>query len=124
MKVMVIGSGGREHALAWRLASSATVSEVLVVPGNAGTAREAKVRNIPLSVTDIYALLALAQEKSVDLTIVGPEVPLVGGIVDAFQAAGQKCFGPTQAAAQLEGSKSFSKHRFPWQRGCAASPSR
>ena len=110
MKVMVIGSGGREHALAWRLASSATVSEVLVVPGNAGTAREAKVRNIPLSVTDIYALLALAQEKSVDLTIVGPEVPLVGGIVDAFQAAGQKCFGPTQAAAQLEGSKSFSKH--------------
>lgn len=109
MKVLIIGSGGREHALAWKCAQSADVEEVLVAPGNAGTGREAKVRNIEMSSDDIDALLALAQSERVGLTIVGPEAPLVAGIVDRFEELGLPCFGPTAAAAQLEGSKAFTK---------------
>ncbi|MBB1115778.1 phosphoribosylamine--glycine ligase [Stenotrophomonas sp. W1S232] len=109
MKILVIGSGGREHALAWKLAQSARVSEVLVAPGNAGTATEAKCRNIAVKVSDIDGLLKLAQDEGVGLTVVGPEVPLVLGVVDAFRAAGLRIFGPTAAAAQLEGSKAFAK---------------
>ena len=109
MKVLVIGSGGREHALAWKCAQSDAVSEVLVAPGNAGTALEAKVRNVPASSDDIEALAELAANESVDLTIVGPEAPLVAGIVDRFAELGLPCFGPSAAAAQLEGSKAFTK---------------
>ena len=109
MKVLVIGSGGREHALAWKLAQSPRVNEVLVAPGNAGTAREAKCRNVAVKVTDIEGLLALAQQEAVALTVVGPEVPLVAGVVDRFRAASLRIFGPTAAAAQLEGSKAFAK---------------
>ncbi len=109
MKILVIGSGGREHALAWKCAQSAKVDEVLVAPGNAGTGREAKVRNVAVSSDDIEALATLAQEESVGLTIVGPEAPLVAGIVDHFNERGLPCFGPTAAAAQLEGSKAFTK---------------
>ncbi|HEY1724614.1 MAG TPA: phosphoribosylamine--glycine ligase [Steroidobacteraceae bacterium] len=109
MKVLIVGGGGREHALAWKCAQSPRVHEVLVAPGNAGTALEPRVRNVALRATDIPQLLALAQHESVDLTIVGPEGPLVAGIVDAFQAAGQRCFGPLRSAARLEGSKAFSK---------------
>ena len=109
MKLLVIGSGGREHALAWKLAQSPRVSEVLVAPGNAGTAREAKCRNVAVKVTDLDGLLALAQNEAVALTVVGPEVPLVAGVVDRFRAASLRIFGPTAAAAQLEGSKAFAK---------------
>jgi phosphoribosylamine--glycine ligase len=109
MKVLVIGSGGREHALAWKLAQSAGVDEVLVAPGNAGSDLEAGVRNIDVAATDIQGLMALARTEQVDFTVVGPEAPLVLGAVDQFTAAGLPCFGPTQAAAQLEGSKAFSK---------------
>jgi len=109
MKVLVIGSGGREHALAWKLAQSAGVDEVLVAPGNAGSDLEAGVRNIDVAATDIQGLMALARTEQVDFTVVGPEAPLVLGAVDQFAAAGLPCFGPTQAAAQLEGSKAFSK---------------
>jgi phosphoribosylamine--glycine ligase len=109
MKVLIIGGGGREHALAWKCASSARVSEVLVAPGNAGTADEPKVRNVNIAAEDIPGLLALARSESVDLTIVGPEAPLVAGVVDEFTAAGLKCFGPRRAPAQLEGSKAFTK---------------
>ncbi len=109
MKVLVIGSGGREHALAWKCAQSVDVGEVLVAPGNAGTALEAKVRNVDVSSDDIEALASLAQSENVDLTIVGPEAPLVAGIVDRFTELGLSCFGPSAAAAQLEGSKAFSK---------------
>lgn len=109
MKVLVIGQGGREHALAWKCASSPRVSEVLVAPGNAGTAAEPRVRNVAAQPTDIAALLRLASDERVDLTIVGPEGPLVLGIVDEFTAAGLRCFGPSRACAQLEGSKAFSK---------------
>ncbi len=109
MKVLVIGSGGREHALAWKLAQSARVTEVVVAPGNAGTATEAKCRNVAVKVTDLDGLLALAQHEAVALTVVGPEVPLVAGVVDRFRAAGLRIFGPTAAAAQLEGSKAFAK---------------
>jgi phosphoribosylamine--glycine ligase len=109
MKVLIIGNGGREHALAWKCAASPRVSEVLVAPGNAGTAREARVRNVAVNASDLDALLALAQAEGVALTIVGPEAPLVAGIVDRFQAAGLACFGPSRAAAQLEGSKAFTK---------------
>ena len=109
MKVLVIGNGGREHALAWKLAQSARVDEVLVAPGNAGTAREAKCRNVAIGATDIEALLKLAQDENVGLTVVGPEAPLVKGVVDSFRAAGQRIFGPTAGAAQLEGSKAFAK---------------
>ena len=109
MKILVIGSGGREHALAWRLAQSPRVTEILVAPGNAGTAREGKCRNVAVAVTDIDGLLALAQAENVAFTLVGPEAPLVLGVVDLFQANGLRIFGPCQAAAQLEGSKAFAK---------------
>ncbi len=109
MKVLVIGSGGREHALAWKAAQSATVEKVFVAPGNAGTASEAKLENINIGVEDIDGLIQFVQQNTIGLTIVGPEVPLVMGIVDAFQTAGLRCFGPTQGAAQLEGSKAFTK---------------
>ena len=109
MKLLVIGGGGREHALAWKLAQSPRVSEVLVAPGNAGTATEAKCRNVDVPVSDLDGLLALAQSEGVALTVVGPEIPLVAGVVDRFRAAGQRIFGPTAAAAQLEGSKAFAK---------------
>ncbi|HVT32902.1 MAG TPA: phosphoribosylamine--glycine ligase, partial [Rhodanobacteraceae bacterium] len=109
MKVLVIGSGGREHALAWRIKQSKNVDEVIVAPGNAGTAREPGIRNADVAATDIDGLIALARRENVDLTIVGPEAPLVAGVVDRFRAAGLKCFGPTRIAAQLEGSKAFTK---------------
>ena len=109
MKVLVIGSGGREHALAWKAAQSSQVEKVFVAPGNAGTALEHKLVNIPIEVTDIPGLLAFVSSNDISLSIVGPEVPLVMGIVDAFKQAGQRCFGPTKNAAQLEGSKSFTK---------------
>jgi phosphoribosylamine--glycine ligase len=109
MKVLVVGGGGREHALAWKLAQSPLVSEVLVAPGNAGTARESKTRNVPVAADDLDGLLDLAGSASVELTIVGPEHPLVAGIADRFEAAGRKCFGPRAAAARLEGSKAFAK---------------
>ncbi|HET9049902.1 MAG TPA: phosphoribosylamine--glycine ligase [Chiayiivirga sp.] len=109
MKILVIGSGGREHALAWKLAQSPRVSEVLVAPGNAGTASEPRCRNVAIAVNDLDALLALARTEAVELTVVGPEVPLVAGLVDRFHAAGLRVFGPTAAAAQLEGSKAFAK---------------
>ena len=109
MKVLVIGSGGREHALAWKCAASPRVTEVLVAPGNAGTAREAGIRNVNVGVDDIDALVALARDEQCALTIVGPEAPLVAGIVDAFDVAGLPCFGPSAAASQLEGSKAFTK---------------
>ena len=109
MKILVIGSGGREHALAWKLRQSAGVNEVLVAPGNAGTAIEPGLRNVDVAADDCAGLLALAQREAVDFTLVGPELPLVAGIVDDFTAAGMPCFGPSKAAAQLEGSKAFSK---------------
>ena len=109
MKILVIGSGGREHALAWKIAQSPRASEVLVAPGNAGTAGEAKCRNVAVKVTDIDGLLKLARDEQVALTVVGPEVPLVAGVVDRFRAAGLRIFGPTAAAAQLEGSKAYAK---------------
>ncbi|NCF23183.1 MAG: phosphoribosylamine--glycine ligase [Gammaproteobacteria bacterium] len=107
MKILIIGSGGREHAIAWKCAQ--TADEVLVAPGNAGTAREDKVRNVPVSSDDLDGLVELAQAEKVNLTIVGPEAPLVAGIVDRFIEAGLPCFGPSAAAAQLEGSKAFTK---------------
>ncbi len=109
MKILVIGSGGREHALAWKLRQSPRVDEVIVAPGNAGTAREAGVRNAAVAATDVDALLALAKAENVALTVVGPEGPLVAGIVDRFTSAGLRCFGPGAQAAQLEGSKAFAK---------------
>src|SRR5690242_2435161 len=109
MKLLVIGSGGREHALAWKCASSPRVSEVIVAPGNAGTAAEPKIRNADVAAEDIPALLALATREKIDLTIVGPEAPLVAGVVDEFAARGLKCFGPSKAPSQLEGSKAFTK---------------
>ena len=109
MKVLIVGSGGREHALAWKCAQSADVTEVLVAPGNAGTALESNVRNVDVSSDDIEALAALAQAENIDLTIIGPEAPLVAGIVDLFNESGLRCFGPSAAAAQLEGSKAFTK---------------
>ena len=107
MKVLVIGQGGREHVLAWKLAQSPKVDTVFCAPGNAGTAVDAV--NVDISDSDIPALLAFAQDKQIDLTVVGPEAPLVAGLSDAFRDAGLKVFGPSQAAAQLEGSKTFSK---------------
>ena len=109
MKVLVVGGGGREHALAWKLRQSAGVTEVLVAPGNAGTATEPGLRNVNVAADDCAGLLALAQREAVDFTLVGPELPLVTGLVDDFTAAGMPCFGPSKAAAQLEGSKAFSK---------------
>lgn len=110
MKVLVIGSGGREHALAWKLAQSARISEVLVAPGNAGTATEPKCRNVDVPASDIDALLALVEREGVSVTVVGPEGPLVNGVVDRFRAAGHRIFGPTKDAAQLEGSKAYAKN--------------
>ncbi len=109
MKVLIIGSGGREHALAWKAAQSDNVEKVYVAPGNAGTAREAKVENVAIAVDAIDELLEFAKTNAIGLTIVGPEAPLVIGVVDAFQKEGLKIFGPTQGAAQLEGSKAFTK---------------
>lgn len=109
MKVLVIGNGGREHALAWKLKQSPRVDEVIVAPGNAGTARERGVRNADVAASDIAGLLALAKAEKVGLTVVGPEVPLVAGVVDKFRAAGLRIFGPRAIAAQLEGSKAFAK---------------
>ncbi|TVK98198.1 phosphoribosylamine--glycine ligase [Shewanella algae] len=109
MQVLVIGGGGREHALAWKAAQSAAVETVFVAPGNAGTALEPKLENLAIEATDIPALLAFAKQQQIALTIVGPEAPLVLGVVDAFRAEGLNIFGPTEAAAQLEGSKAFTK---------------
>jgi phosphoribosylamine--glycine ligase len=118
MKVLIIGSGGREHALAWKVAQAARIEKVFVAPGNAGTARENKVENIAIDPLDFDALMNFAESNGVGLTIVGPEAPLVNGIVDAFNARGLRCFGPTKGAAQLEGSKAFTKdflarHKIP-----------
>ena len=109
MKVLMIGGGGREHALAWKLAQSNDVEQVFVAPGNAGTATEPKLTNVAIGATDLDALVAFAQQEQIALTVVGPEAPLVEGVVDRFQAAGLTVFGPSQRAAQLEGSKSFTK---------------
>ncbi|MBK8164278.1 MAG: phosphoribosylamine--glycine ligase [Gammaproteobacteria bacterium] len=118
MNILIIGGGGREHALAWKAVQSPLADTVFVAPGNAGTALEPDVENIDIDVVDIPRLVEFARANEVGLTIVGPEQPLVAGIVDAFRAAGLRCFGPSQAAAQLEGSKAFSKdflarHRIP-----------
>ncbi|MFE8728753.1 phosphoribosylamine--glycine ligase [Aeromonas hydrophila] len=109
MKVLIIGNGGREHALAWKAKQSPLVTRVFVAPGNAGTAHEGSIENVAISATDIPALLAFAKEQRIGLTIVGPEAPLVKGVVDAFRTEGLAIFGPTAAAAQLEGSKAFAK---------------
>jgi len=109
MKILIIGSGGREHALAWKVAQSTRVTEVHVAPGNAGTAAEPRTRNVPINAEDVEGLLRHALDERIDLTIVGPEAPLVLGVTDAFQAAGLRCFGPSRRAAQLEGSKAFTK---------------
>ena len=118
MKVLIIGSGGREHALAWKVAQSSDVKQIFVAPGNAGTSLEAKVSNVEIESEDIQALLDFATNNQVELTIVGPEAPLVLGVVDAFEEAGLNCFGPSAGAAQLEGSKAFTKdflakHKIP-----------
>ena len=109
MKILIVGGGGREHALAWKSAQSPRVRHVYVAPGNAGTALEPNVSNVNIAADDIEGLLAFATREGVDLTIVGPEGPLVRGIVDRFRAAGLRCFGPSRAAAELEGSKSYAK---------------
>ena len=124
MKLLVIGSGGREHALAWKLAQSPRVQKVYVAPGNGGTATEPAVQNVPL--TDFPALIAFAKRERIQLTVVGPEAPLAAGIVDAFREAGQRIFGPTRTAAQLEASKEFAKqfmvrHGIPTARHAAFS---
>ncbi len=109
MNVLIIGGGGREHALAWKAAQSENVERVFVAPGNAGTSQESKLENVAIGAEQIDDLLAFAQQKQIDLTIVGPEAPLCLGIVDQFTSAGLKCFGPSKGAAQLEGSKAFTK---------------
>lgn len=109
MNVLIIGSGGREHALAWKVAQNKQVKNIFVAPGNAGTALEEKVTNVAIGVEEIDGLVKFAKENRVELTIVGPEAPLVMGVVDAFTDAGLACFGPTKGAAQLEGSKAFTK---------------
>ena len=118
MKVLIMGSGGREHALAWKCAQSAKVQKVFVAPGNAGTSLENKIENVAIDVMDFAALAEFVERKSIKLTIVGPEAPLVGGVVNFFQDRGLPCFGPTRQAAQLEGSKAFTKdfcsrHKIP-----------
>jgi phosphoribosylamine--glycine ligase len=118
MKILIIGAGGREHALAWKAAQSPLVERVYVAPGNGGTSAEPHVENITIGADEIERLVAFASDADIDLTIVGPEAPLVAGVTDAFTAAGLRCFGPTRAAAQLEASKSFTKafltrHRIP-----------
>jgi len=112
MNVLLIGSGGREHALAWKIAQSPRVDKVFVAPGNAGIAMESNIENIDIGVEDIQGLLEFAKQNQIELTVVGPEAPLVKGVVDVFTEAGLRCFGPTQGAAQLEGSKAFSKDFF------------
>ena len=109
MNVLLVGNGGREHTIAWKLAQSAQVSRVYVAPGNGGTARLAKAKNVAINVDDLRGLLDFARKQAIDLTVVGPEAPLVAGLVDVFANAGLTIFGPCQAAAQLEGSKAFSK---------------
>jgi phosphoribosylamine--glycine ligase len=109
MRILIIGGGGREHALAWRCAQSERVTEVLVAPGNAGTETEPKMENVAVAAEDVQGLLAMAKKRHVDLTIVGPEAPLVDGVVDVFTDAGLACFGPRAASARLEGSKAFAK---------------
>lgn len=109
MKLLVIGSGAREHALAWKLAQSPRVHQVIVAPGNAGTAREARVRNVRIAATDVEGLLALARVEKIDLAVVGPEAALAAGVSDQFRAAGIRCFGASRIAAQLESSKAFAK---------------
>jgi phosphoribosylamine--glycine ligase len=118
MQILVIGGGGREHALAWKIAQSPRVGKIFVAPGNAGTAHEAKCQNVAVSAEDVDGLLRFARESGIDLTVVGPEAPLVLGVVDRFRAAGLAIFGPTQKGAQLEGSKAFAKdflarHKIP-----------
>lgn len=118
MKILIIGSGGREHALAWKAAQSEKVEKVFVAPGNAGTAIETKMENVDIDVLAFDELVAFAKAEAIDLTIIGPEAPLVEGVVDRFQSEGLACFGPTQGAAQLEGSKAFTKdflarHKIP-----------
>ncbi len=123
MKVLIIGSGGREHALAWKVAQSDQVCDVFVAPGNAGTAREAGISNISIEATDIDSLVTFAAKEGIGLTLVGPEAPLVMGIVDRFREEGLPVFGPTASAAQLEGSKSYAKkfmqrHKIPTAQAC------
>ena len=118
MRVLILGSGGREHAFAWKIANTPRVSAVFVAPGNAGTALESGVRNVEIAADDIDALVNFAKREKIDLTIVGPEAPLVIGVTDAFEAAGLRCFGPRKLAARLEGSKAFTKeflrrHKIP-----------
>jgi phosphoribosylamine--glycine ligase len=118
MKILIVGGGGREHALAWKSARSPLAEKVYVAPGNAGTALEPGLENVPIAAEDVPALLDFAKSQAIDLTIVGPEAPLVLGLVDRFRVAGLRCFGPSQRAAQLEGSKAFCKdflarHRIP-----------
>lgn len=118
MNILIIGNGGREHALAWKVRQSPLADKVFVAPGNAGTALEEGIENVAISGTDLTALVQFAQQNQIGLTIVGPEAPLVAGVVDAFRTNGLKIFGPTQTAAQLEGSKSFAKdflarHKIP-----------
>lgn len=129
MKVLVVGSGGREHALAWSIARSDSIEEVLVAPGNAGTDVEPKVRNVAIDVSDIDALSDWVEDFGIGLTVVGPEQPITEGIRDAFVLRGLKCFAPSKAAAQLEGSKSFAKsfmqrHRIPTAASYVTSSSR
>ena len=109
MNVLMIGGGGREHALAWKLAQSKVVQTVFVAPGNAGTAAEPKCQNVDINPIDFASLSSFAEHNDCQLTVVGPEAPLVDGIVDHFDQLGLKCFGPSAAAAQLEGSKAFTK---------------
>jgi len=116
LKVLVVGSGGREHALAWAIRRSPRVDEIWIAPGNAGTPRVGE--NVDIAATDIDALVSFARDRRADLTVVGPEAPLMAGIVDRFRAAKLSCYGPTAAAARLEGSKAFAKdvmrrHRIP-----------
>ena len=110
MQVLIIGGGGREHALAWKVAQSPRVEKVYCAPGNAGTGIENKVENVPIGADDINALVSFARDKRIDLSIVGPEAPLVAGVVDVFRFAGLRCFGPGREAAELEGSKAYMKN--------------
>ena len=110
MNILVLGNGGREHALAWKIAQDEKVAQVFVAPGNAGTATENKCNNVELNILDNAGIIAFAKENEISLVIVGPEAPLVNGVVDACRAANVKVWGPTQFAAQLEGSKAFAKH--------------
>ena len=109
MNILVIGGGGREHALAWKLSQSPRVTEVFVIPGNAGTALEENITNVDLSTSDLDSLVTFAERHAIDYTVIGPEAPLVDGVVDRFEAKGLRCFGPRADCARLEGSKAFTK---------------